>query len=516
MALLFICAIMCDMTTNGKLNLNLFKNAIFDLGLMFITCGLVIVIVFSTPSKRFAEAISKADKYYTDMNYEKALKYYEKASDIYEDSVRGYLGYILSDMALGSEETAEKYTEFAGYVLNTGSVREGEEDSLIDFFLLSSEVLSDYIPTRVEIMDSAYEKFDEPADLKTSVADAHYEYGMLLGTEDYEEATAQFDRALELSDNSGSYIEGMSNVIVECLEYLKTNDDYDEAFALLEKYATVLNLDYDTLHTGIENAESFYNIKCELLKNVYDAMSPYYDSYADSFSEETVEAFDNPVFRVLEYDWSQMLVLDGSAYADSLVSSFSQNEYVYAESGFTTDYTGLAAGLYPYGETYTKEDGTVCQGYYFYFGQYENGQRNGYGVMFAKTDSTSYIAFEGNFKNDKPNGFGVEYKSNMYAYTSLAEYRQVTYGNYTDGAMDGTMRSKAVLNEHPDTYFTGSYTADKGNVEALPGTPLDYNIVSDVKEGVKLICIMPSVDDGYDYFLPIYVDEGALLGVLGF
>ena len=77
------------------------------------------------------------------------------------------------------------------------------------------------------------------------------------------------------------------------------------------------------------------------------------------------------------------------------------------------------------------------------------------------------------------------------------------------------MTSIALLNEHPDTYFKGSYKAENGAVNPVEGDPINYGIVDPIPEGYKLIAVLPSADAGYDYIIPVYVQNDATLGVVG-
>ena len=136
-------------------------------------------------------------------------------------------------------------------------------------------------------------------------------------------------------------------------------------------------------------------------------------------------------------------------------------------------------------------------------------------MIFIRVDVSSYMAFEGEWAQDLPNGFGASYECDMYSYTSLAEYRRVTFGEYKDGFENGEMTSIALLNEHPDTYFKGSYKAENGIAAAVEGDLINYGIVDPVPEGYKLIAVLASAEAGYDYIIPVYVPVDKVLGVVG-
>ena len=208
--------------------------------------------------------------------------------------------------------------------------------------------------------------------------------------------------------------------------------------------------------------------------------------------------------------------IDGSYNAQTVANSGASNAYCFSPDGFSSDFTGKACGVYTFGDAYVDSDGNSTMPYYFYFGDYKNGKRDGYGVIFIGTASTSYDVFEGTWVDDKPEGFGGYYSNDMYDYTSLAKLRMLTYGNFSLGLQDGEMTVLAVMNEQPDTYFKSTYEAKMGYVEPLLGDPLEHGIVTETPEGCSLIATVASVTDGNDYFVAVYAKEGALKGVYGF
>ena len=77
------------------------------------------------------------------------------------------------------------------------------------------------------------------------------------------------------------------------------------------------------------------------------------------------------------------------------------------------------------------------------------------------------------------------------------------------------MTSIAVLNDHPDTYFKGSYKAENGAVAPVEGDLINYGIVDPVPEGYKLITVLASATEGYDYIIPIYIPVDSLMAAVG-
>ena len=475
------------------------------------------VMIYFLPVNRVKRLIKKGNEAYAVEKYEDACKYYEKAviTDVLNPFAAKSL--ISADMAASNGEEGEDLkkviTGLEDYKERKGELVIADENvpAWTDFFLMSPEIFNGREDT--EILEMGYEMLNNPSELKPALANAYYEWGEAVTAENYTEACDSFDKALAFSDNAETYKAQVNEQVLGIIESLKTADEYDKAYEVLNRYASVIN-DAEAVKTGIAEAEALYGIKVELLSEVYAAFSPYYESVKDTPLKERVKE-DTPLFGMIAENWEKMLMIDGSEKADTLAFSFAADAYTYAPEGFKEGFTGVGCGLYPYGDRFTREDGTEGTGYYFYFGEYKNGVRDGYGMIFIKADVSSYMAFEGEWKNDLPNGFGASFECDMYSYTSLAAYRRVTFGEYKDGYENGDMTSIALLNEHPDTYFKGSYKAENGAVNPVEGDPINYGIVDPIPEGYKLIAVLASADAGYDYIIPVYVLDDATLGVVG-
>ncbi len=403
------------------------------------------------------------------------------------------------------------FERLAGY----GSVLKESTDFAIDFFLLIPEIIEN-TETRVDYAKQAYELLPDNSDIKTMLADAYYAYGTDLLKTDKEKALEAFDETLSLSDNAESYTETVSGAVLSLIDAYISTDDFDKSYSLLDKYSEQLSLNYDEVKATIDTAENLYQIKNELLSNAENYLKPFYAEYSTSCSLETVQSMETALYRGSTYDFSGMLSLDGSNEAETLALSGAAHSYIYTQDGYNSNFTGTAAGLYLIGEQYTNDDGSLGQGYYFYYGDYVNGIREGYGIIIIKLDDSSYEVFEGTFKDDKPEGFGILYENGLSAVTSQNVMQKLTYGNFTGGLENGEMTVNAVLGEYPDTYFTTTYTADNGKVAPLEGELIDYNIVSEAPAGTNLSIIIPCVEEGDEFFIPIYLAEDSLLGVTAF
>lgn len=476
------------------------------------------VIVYLMPSKRVARLITKADELYAEADYENAGKTYEKALMIDALSPEAAKGFVSSAMADGSESAGDDLKKVISGVeaikARNGELKIEEEKipAWVDVFLLSPEIFT--AKEDAEVLTEGYELLNEPAELEPALANAYYEWGETAMGTDIDEAIAGFDKSLSFSDNAKSYEQQVKENVTDIIENLKNAGEFQKAHDVLKHYTKLFGADFDTVKAGIVAAEELYGIKTELLSEVYNAIDPYYESVKDEPIKNRVKE-DTPLFGFIAENWEKMLMIDGSENADRLAFSFTADAFTYAKEGFSSNFTGVGCGLYTYGDRFSMDDGTEGIPYYFYFGEYKDGKRNGYGIAFVKVDVSSYIAYEGEWKDDEPNGFGVSFECDMYSYTSLAAYRRATYGEFEDGLENGDMTSIVLLNEHPDTYFKGSYKADKGFVAPVEGDLINYGIVDPVPEGYKLITVLASATAGYDYIIPIYIPVDSLMAAVG-
>ncbi len=476
------------------------------------------VIVYLMPSKRVARLITKADELYAEADYENAGKTYEKALMIDALSPEAAKGFVSSAMADGSETAGDDLKKVISGVeaikARNGELKIAEEKipAWVDVFLLSPEIFT--AKEDAEVLTEGYELLNEPAELEPALANAYYEWGETAMGTDIDEAIAGFDKSLSFSDNAKSYEQQVKENVTDIIENLKNAGEFQKAHDVLKHYTKLFGADFDTVKAGIVAAEELYGIKTELLSEVYNAIDPYYESVKDEPIKSRVKE-DTPLFGFIAENWEKMLMIDGSENADRLAFSFTADVFTYAKEGFSSSFTGVGCGLYTYGDRFSMDDGTEGIPYYFYFGEYKDGKRNGYGIAFVKVDVSSYIAYEGEWKDDEPNGFGVSFECDMYSYTSLAAYRRATYGEFADGLENGDMTSIVLLNEHPDTYFKGSYKADKGFVAPVEGDLINYGIVDPIPEGYKLITVLASATAGYDYIIPIYIPVDSLMAAVG-
>ena len=166
-------------------------------------------------------------------------------------------------------------------------------------------------------------------------------------------------------------------------------------------------------------------------------------------------------------DYYSMMNVDGTDAADNVVSIMKNrgtDEMLYAPDYHgESDYTGQAVGVY-----------IVPEGYYFFYGDYVNGIREGEGTSFwVTTGAYRYELYRGEWKNGKPNGDGTMYTQDD------SEGTQITVtGNFTDGRQDGRM-GYSYYNSWNNSYYYEEYEAVNGDAAAISSSGNDQDYVYD-------------------------------------
>ncbi|MCR5311924.1 MAG: hypothetical protein K6E32_11000 [Lachnospiraceae bacterium] len=491
------------------------------LGCVVAVAALVVLVIFLLPNNRIKRYMNAADKAYAESDYAKALSNYEKAEKLDETDYKAIHGKLLCMSALGDEK-AEKAALEALVKLSerTEAFTDEEKTDCEELYLCAADIFKDYDNNGAAYcakLDAVYETLDKPGTLSAALSDSCVKYADTLfdtGTEGQTKLDL-FVRAYEVSSADFCRVRGAATADILIGDAL-SRDAFEEARKLLAEYGEKLSLAVDAQTERIDNAESLYNTKNSLMSAVFEAMKAYYDENAGTFSEEKARAAEGLNFGMLAHDWIAMQTIDGSDDAQLLSSNCEDGKLLWAPEGFTQGYTGLACGLYTYGDEVIDENGNKLVSYYFFFGNYKDGVRDGYGISFIKIKDTSYYAFEGFYKDDKPEGFGVYYKKNTYAYTSLAEYTEVCFGNYIGGFVDGTATVRVSLNEKPGTYYEGTFEASMGEPKEAPMATEEYEVLNEIPEGYTLIGVLPNITDGYDNFMIYRNPVGAKKGAIGY
>ena len=295
-----------------------------------------------------------------------------------------------------------------------------------------------------------------------------------LSAKAYPEAIDNYMKALELAPGNKSAVGNVDRAYRNWAEYV-ADDDLLLAAEVRDQEADELEAFNENVHSGeIRRIVSSARHEADVFRDAdeedplalidpndpSDPSDPNAPDPGDpnSGNMDPVDLMAVAYSHLKLKDYESMRNVDGSVAADNLVQ-------VMRDRGMTTmlyspdyngedDYTGEALGVY-----------IVPEGYYFFYGEYKNGVRDGYGCSFWVSGEYYYEFFEGDWKDDAPDGYGVQVTVN-----EGAGYEDRVSGKYTAGHQDGNM-----LYERIDTWdgssYTYNYTAKDGDADAIKVNP---------------------------------------------
>ncbi len=117
-----------------------------------------------------------------------------------------------------------------------------------------------------------------------------------------------------------------------------------------------------------------------------------------------------------------------SAEAKTITADMPEDALIYQPDASSENISGTAAGLY----RYHGKDGKG-NGYYYYFGDYIDGARNGAGYTFSSRED-GHESYEGSWESDVPQGEFIKNETGIY---NGEPYEAVTKGTMKDGLEDG-------------------------------------------------------------------------------
>lgn len=484
---------------------------------------IAVFVILNLPGNVVKRNVKSGDKLYMKGAYEKASVKYEKAHEKAPLDEKVYYNLICSYMNVDMEKAYEEFGDFDEHFDEITDKEECNNAIICDIYLLAPQIMTEEIgidkgTLSAFLYDANFKLINkcEISDLLAPLYDISVAAGdEYLQNNDYDNMLSCYGRAVytKLADEETAL--KMKNAVAKAVEHYIGNDDFTKATDIVNDYCDDFGVNKDELLAKISEAKSLYDTKVSLLKKVYSAMEYYYDIVGKDFSEESFKDATNVLSGLLSVGWVEMMEFDGSEEAEVLAKSQASNSYVYA-SDYTTGYTGLGCGLYTYGDVVTDDEGNVHVKYYFYFGNYKNGVRSGYGYSFAKSKEGSYRGFEGYFENDAPNGFGVEYTSNYISKNSNVEYQRVTYGNFDKGIENGEMTTLIRLTDAPEEIFKGTYVATNGIASEVPTVTENYELLTEVPEDQIVIAVIPSIEKGYDIYNVLYEKKDNKLSALGY
>ena len=287
---------------------------------------------------------------------------------------------------------------------------------------------------------------------------------MCINNRDYEGAVDVYRQMLEIAPGNDAALNGINRAYSLWADYLDNDDEPELAAEVMEEEADYLAELNDRVHSKrisrmIQDVE-------QNARDYLDEDKPDPVTQTDP-DNPTVQRPDNDPTALLEKayklmgngDYIGMLDVDGSIEADDLVTlmkSRGQDVFIFGDDyNGEKDYTGQAVGLY-----------IIPEGYYFYYGDYVDGVRCGFGTSYWKNGSETYEMYQGYWDNDAPNGQGTITNRDEYANSTT-----MVSGGFKDGHQDGDMSYDVI--DSWGMVSHGEYKATDGDAPEIKVSGVD-------------------------------------------
>ena len=432
--------------------------------------------MFFTPEKRLDRAMEKAKKAMEEQRYDDAEKYYRDALDIDDknmEAVNGCMDALIK--AEKNDDAKAQYNKFREEIKKYSDKDVKSNGKLLDeFYAKAGDMYEEGCDEYVTIVEEGYDLVasdtirDELVTAYIKNADDFVTYT------DYDARIEVYNKALELVPDNQDALDKRAGCAKDALEGMINNGDYDGAEAFIDKYKDIVTgVDYDIYESQIETFRKNQAMIKETMENAEEYMSGK--------------------------DYESMLSVDNSEGAELIYSTMQGDQYIYAAGEDTTGYTGTAVALCK-----------CSEGYYFYYGSFEDGIRSGEGNSFMMSSDGYYRAYEGSWADGKPNGSGktIEKGHSVNEKNEIEKYMCYYTGNLVDGLFDGAV--SAEIKAAGNTY-TGSFTADNGAVEDVSGDYPQYEFGGNV--GIVYVVLKNSGLQRYWYSS---CNDGDKIGAIGY
>lgn len=381
--------------------------------------------IYNAPVNRLNRQLSLGNKYLEEQKYEEAALAFEQAIAIDDRCMQAYAGGIEAYLNTGDTENLEKMYEKA-----MGVIGELDEefltenmDAVVDIYLYADEVYGN-TEKAAQILEEAMEITGQNPEIEEELVNVYLELAeKYTGDGAHEKALECYDRLLELAGENEQVLTGLESCLKQYIDVLMEEKRYDEIRKLAEKYGNVVkNIDFEAILARIAELERI---------------------------EAENRAFMQKVYELMEAkDYESMHGVDGSEEATAFVERMTGEFYSYIPED-SESRNGTGAGVYKFGEG----------GYYFFYGQYEDGKRAGNGVSFCNSTKGGYEVFTGEWKEDAPNGQGEIVTSYDTFATSGGAFSATLRGNFVNGLCDGDIE-RIITSGGQE--FDVSFSADNG------------------------------------------------------
>lgn len=450
------------------------------IGIIVVLSAVLGIGIYNAPQNRILRLLDLGNRYISEENYEEAVLAFEKAIAIDERNMEAYVGGLEAYFGKGIQEETEDFYQRMLAVLDglDSEYVERNMHIIVELYLAADRVYAGNPEKAAEVLETGFVKTGGNEEIKSSLtADYQNIAREKTAQGNYEGALRVYDRLLELDAEDQEMIEGLCGCLNDYIDILMEQGNYDRIRELAEKYRAVARgVNFGGILAVIERQERLMAENAAYMQKLYDLMAAEnYDALQELYvSEETAD----------------------------FVERMEDSSYIFLPEGGTS---GTGVGLY-----------MMDFGYYFYYGDYVQGERKGKGTEFLYVGSVSPYIFAGAWDRDKPNGAGeVRIFNFIYADLSRTAEEVVWQGQLVDGLWDGNV--KCVMTDGNENYDL-SFTANRG-IPAEDKTQdflREWGAYPTLAEGTSIYAYDIIYSGGEKHVVTQKWSEGQMIGIWGF
>lgn len=407
-------------------------------GILGVTAAtaLIAIGVYNMPTQKIARQMSLGYQYLENQQYEEAIVAFSNAIAIDEKCLEAYVAGIEAYKNTDKTEEMQLFYDNALEVTQSldAEVLAQNQTNVNTLYLSVDEVYENDNEKAVHVLEDGIVLSGGNEEVKKELIEQYKELAKeYTQKEQYAESLAVYDKLFQMGEKDEALLKELEDCLTQNVELLVKDKKFEEAKALVEKYKNADDkIQTEELTALIEEKEKIEAENIVFMQKIYDLMAAE--------------------------DYSTMQEVDDSEETDTFVARMEEESYIYIPED-NTGLNGMGAGVYRYDE----------DAYYFFYGNYVNGERTGQGSSFVSWEAGSgYITFTGEWQKDAPNGHGeVEYVGKLKG--SRESYKEIRDGNLKNGLWDGhvTVETRS-LNSYDGKYYNSDLSFD-----AVNGVPVE-------------------------------------------
>lgn len=314
--------------------------------------------ISNTPENRLQWLLDSGNKYQAEQEYEKAAMAFEEAITINDRCMEAYMGGLEAYLGMGDAENAKEFYDRTLTMLSGLDATYADEnrESIVTLYLAADKVYPNDSEKVAEMLEEGYGRTGEDKRVGDELIKTYIGIAQKKTDEcAFEDALKIYDRLIALDHENAEMIDDLCVCLRNINNLLLHAERYDDIRALAEKYRDVAkNLDYTGFLDEIAEIEMAESEISAFMQKIYDLMAA--QDYEAMYEEVDRSEEVNAIMRRME--------------------EIGYYKYIFCPSNRET-LSGTGVGVY-------KSD---MGGYYYHYGDYVDGDRQGNGTEYYSGDS---------------------------------------------------------------------------------------------------------------------------------